>query len=320
MLLRENIRIGFKKITRSRMRLVIFGKNGQLAIALKRVLFKNFDLIFLDRNECNFLSLENINFNLNLYKPDIVINAVAYTDVDSAENDPVATLKINKSAVSEIAKYCAENNIIFLHYSSDYVFDGNKTGFYCEYDQCNPLNVYGYSKYAGEQAIIERFESTSQSKGKYIIVRSSWLYGDGDNFIKKILNLAYEKKELKVVCDQIGTPTCSEWLAMTTKKILSNEYLISGIYHATPSGFIDRHSFAKLIISYALDFGANLTLNIDSIIPVESSFHQDKAIRPKNSALSCKKLESILSSDCDILRIPFDTLVKSYLSKFIFNK
>ena len=195
------------------MNVLVFGAGGQLGKAFHALLSgrKDLEVKYVGRAECDLTNPLAITQVLEQSHAQLIINAAAYTAVDQAENDAESAFAVNANAPELMALYAVKHNATLLHYSTDYVFDGSKSGFYLEDDVCNPLGVYGKSKRAGEVAIQKAFESGKA--GQYAILRTSWVYGDGSNFIRTILRLAKEREELKVINDQYGVPTSAHWLA-----------------------------------------------------------------------------------------------------------
>jgi dTDP-4-dehydrorhamnose reductase len=221
--------------------------------------------------------------------PDIILNAAAYTAVDRAESEPDTAMAINAQAPAILAEEALRIGALFVHYSTDYIFDGSKTSPWVETDNTNPLNVYGASKLAGEKAI-------QQVGGKYLIFRTSWVYGPhGKNFFLTMLRLGRERDSLKIVDDQIGAPTTSIELANATRSIVSGildgqfgtTSNWAGLYHMTCSSSVSWCGFARAIFArtQALLDGKMPTVN-----PIPSSEYPTPAKRPLNSCLSNKKL------------------------------
>jgi len=219
------------------MNILVFGKDGQLGKAFK----KRFDSMhaedmhiqYIGRDQCDLSNSLLISNFLNQSNPDLIINTAAYTAVDKAETEVELAFTINAKAPELMARYAVEHGSTLLHYSTDYVFDGSKELPYVEADLRNPLGIYGKSKAAGEEAIETIFSTSTQ--GQYAIFRTSWVYGDGGNFIRTILRLAKEREELKVIADQYGVPTSAEWLAQVSLNLVLDQQLnlrkfTSGIY------------------------------------------------------------------------------------------
>ncbi|TFH46720.1 MAG: dTDP-4-dehydrorhamnose reductase [ANME-2 cluster archaeon] len=237
---------------------LILGANGQLGFDLCNV-FSN--SIQLTHSDLDITNNDKVIETIKKIKPDIVINAAAYTDVDGCENNKELALKVNGIAPGNIAKACKFVGAKLIHYSTDYIFDGAKTE-YVESDQANPINVYGQSKYIGEKNIIENMDD-------YLIIRTSWLFGiQSRNFVKTMLKLSSQMDTVKVVNDQYGKPTYTHDLALRTTDMVD---LAPGIYHITNDGICSWYEFAKEII--------------DNVAPCTSEDFVRKARRPKYSVL-----------------------------------
>lgn len=273
------------------MNILVFGKKGQLASTLRDFEKKNkdnlFKYIFLGRDEIDFRDLSNLEDYFKKYNPEIVINAVGYTAVNLAESNPFDAYKINATSLTEISIYCKKYNSFLIHISTDYVFDGSKDVPYKEFDETNPLNVYGKSKLLGEK-LIQKFTD------KYVIIRVSWVYSHyGNNFLNTILEKSKSEEELNIVDDQIGGPTSTIQIAraleIICKQILDHEKPF-GIYHLSGEPYISWYKFANDIVSIAADYN----LIKDTVIkPISSDDFQSPAIRPKYSGLSNEKIKSI---------------------------
>ncbi|APB98102.1 dTDP-4-dehydrorhamnose reductase [Polynucleobacter asymbioticus] len=285
------------------MKVLVFGKDGQLGKAFQDVFFSHqpsneIQVQFLGRTECDLSNSEAVTAALKAAKANLIINASAYTAVDKAETEMDLAYAINARAPELMAAYAAEHGATFLHYSTDYVFDGEKYGFYLEDDLRNPLGVYGKSKAAGEEGIARIFANSQF--GQYAILRTSWVYGDGGNFIRTILRLAKEREELKVIADQYGVPTSAQWLARTSLKLAINDddglrAFPSGIYHAVPAGETTWHGLATLAISTAIEAGVALKTEPKLIKPIPATEYPLPAPRPANSRMSTDKLQSALA-------------------------
>jgi dTDP-4-dehydrorhamnose reductase len=226
------------------MNILIFGKDGQLGKAF-RALFESSTqasdahIQYVGRSDCDLSQADAVKQCLIHSKPDLIINAAAYTAVDKAQTEVELANAINARAPEVMAQYAATHGVTLLHYSTDYVFDGSKAGYYLENDVRNPLGEYGKSKAAGEVAIERAFLNSTQ--GQYAIFRTSWVYGAGGNFIRTILRLAKEREELKVIEDQLGVPTSADWLASLSLDLALDSKgqlrkFDSGTYHAVPPG------------------------------------------------------------------------------------
>ncbi len=275
------------------MKILLLGVNGQVGWELKRLLEPSTDLITFDRKQLDLEDSEGLKSILMTIKPKFIINAAAYTNVDKAESEVDKAYLINTKAVGLIAESAKWLGATLFHYSTDYVFDGSQSGFYCESDQTCPINTYGKSKLDGEKAIIS-------SGCDYIIFRTSWVYGrHGNNFIKTILRLAQEKDTLQIVNDQLGVPTSAELIADVTclvmKNIINNKNSDrNSLYHLVPSGETNWYDFAKFIIEQSTKSGLKCKTDVNSISPIATEDYHTPAKRPKNSRLSTEKLTSML--------------------------
>ena len=296
------------------MNILIFGKDGQLGKAFKTVFdASNLDklhcITYVGRAECDLANSDAIVGLLNQVKPNLIINAAAYTAVDKAETEVDLAYAINAKAPEAMAIYAKDHDATFLHYSTDYVFDGRKTAPYVESDLRNPLGVYGKSKAAGEEAIERVFsggqESLAESneakspilKGQYAILRTSWVYGDGGNFIRTILRLAKERESLKVIADQYGVPTNATWLAKVGLALALDELrqlkpFPSGIYHAVPLGETTWHALACNAVQAATSAGVVLKLRPEAIEAIPATDYLLPAPRPMNSRMARGVLEA----------------------------
>jgi dTDP-4-dehydrorhamnose reductase len=279
------------------MNILIFGKDGQLGRAFKSIFDANklgelHCITYVGRTECDLSNADAIAQPLNLVKPDLLINAAAYTAVDKAETEVDLAYAINAKAPEVMAIYAKRHGATFLHYSTDYVFDGSKKTPYVESDARNPLGVYGKSKVAGEEAIEEVFTNLpANSSAQYAILRTSWVYGDGGNFIRTILRLAKERETLKVIVDQYGVPTSATWLAeVSLALVLNQKYQLrsfpSGIYHAVPLGETTWHALACYAVQAVIDAGVVLKLRPEAIQAIPATDYPLPAPRPMNSRMA----------------------------------
>ena len=292
------------------MNILIFGKDGQLGKAFKSLfdtagLPNDVSIQYVGRAECDLSDGDALNALLLKSIPNLIINASAYTAVDKAETDLDMAYAINARAPELMALYAAKQGATFLHYSTDYVFDGSKDGWYVEEDARNPLGAYGKSKAAGEIAIEQAFVNTDAdtkpNHGQYAIFRTSWVYGDGGNFICTMLRLAKEREELKVIHDQHGVPPSAQWLAQVSLGLVLNsqfeiKQFSSGIYHAVPSGQTTWHGLASFAIQAALDAGVDLKAKPAAIKPILAVEYPLPAPRPMNSRMGSAKLRAALQN------------------------
>jgi dTDP-4-dehydrorhamnose reductase len=269
-------------------KILILGKQGQIAWELQMTLANLGRVTVLGSQELDLANPDAIRAKVRSIQPDIIVNAAAYTAVDKAESEPDLCMSINAIAPGILAELARESQALLIHYSTDYVFDGTKTTPYLETDPTNPLSVYGASKLAGEQAII-------QTDCAHLILRTTWVYGNrGKNFLLTILRLAAERKELKIVADQIGSPTWSRSIAVATSQIiaqcrhdLSN---IKGLYNLSAAGKTSWHGFASEIVDRYRSLNPELHLAIEQILPIPTTDYPTPAQRPANSVLDNSKL------------------------------
>ena len=288
---------------------VVFGRDGQVGRALQVCLQDlNVPVVFLGRSECDLSNELSIRKVLSYYQPQVIINAAAYTAVDKAENPDQREIAfaINAMAPKIMAQYAAGiAHGILVHYSTDYVFADTKTTAYFETDAVGPVDqlcVYGQSKLAGEQAIEKAFNWKCQAGheayvgkfSRYFILRTSWVYGDGDNFIRTMLRLAGERNQLKVVADQVGVPSSAEWLAEAGVQMAGSR-VESGIYHAVPDGEVSWHGLAVFAIEVAAKYGEGINVKSENIFPILATDYQMPAARPYNSKLSNQKIKKALA-------------------------
>ncbi len=287
------------------MNILIFGKDGQLGKAFQSVfatrkLGELHRIYFVGRAQCDLHNADAISSLLRETQPQLIINAAAYPAVDQAEQEIDLAYAVNANAPAIMAQYAAKEGATLVHYSTDYVFDGTKTTPYLETDARNPLGIYGKSKAAGEVAIEDAFSSHPHSQAQFAILRTSWVYGDGDNFIRTILRLAKERESINVIADQCGVPTSAHWLAsMSLALVLDENYQLrsfsSGIYHAVPQGETTWHELACFAVQVALDTGADLKLHPNQIIAIPASEYPLPAPRPMNSHMARTALDGLMN-------------------------
>ena len=284
--------------------ILLTGKTGQLGSELNRLLPKLGEVIAPERNVLDLRGPETIRQVMRNANPQLVVNAAAYTAVDAAETDEATALAVNAEAPRLLAKEAKKIGAMLIHFSTDYVFDGSKKAPYVETDPVNPLNAYGRTKLAGEQAI-------RTSGADHLIFRTAWIYAThGRNFLLTILRLATEREELKIVRDQVGAPTCAADIAAATAKILTNIYgrnddpstssEISGTYHMTAAGETTWYDFAKAILDEASHASQDLSwfaaatqghpLLARRIIPITAAEYGSRTPRPAYSVLSNSRL------------------------------
>jgi len=262
------------------MKILITGVNGQVGHALMRELTKH-ELIGLTRQDCDLTSQDQIRQVIDNHQPDLIINPAAYTKVDQAEEEPELAFQINRDAPKVMAEKARENHIPLIHFSTDYVFDGEKKGAYMENDSMHPLGLYGHSKYAGEEAVQE-------VGGLTYIFRTSWVYSNiGQNFYRTMKKLSQERDELKVVADQLGVPTSNQFIAEQMKTIIPQlNQNNTGVYHLVADGSCSWYEFAKQIIGQT-----NPQFNLENLLAITTDEFPTKTKRPKNSILNNAKIK-----------------------------
>ena len=271
---------------------MLTGAKGQVGSEI-RDLFdsENFDLLALGKEDLDITSINELEKRVLNYKPDVIVNAAAFTNVDLAEEEVEESYKINCDAVKNIARTCKKYEILLIHISTDYVFDGSNTSCYVETDETFPINNYGKSKLAGEAAI-------SSILNNHIILRTSWVFGkEGNNFVKKIVELLSSKNTINVVNDQYGCPTSAKSIAQVIlefcKEFKRNKYLDYGIYHYSNSPETSWFLFAEEIMRLSLKRG--LISEKIEILPVPSTSFKTLSRRPINSTMSTKKIEEVMA-------------------------
>ncbi len=293
------------------MKLLLLGSNGQVGWELQRSMATLGKLKACDRNTVDFIDLEKLRKLIRDYKPDVIVNAAAYTNVDKAESDEENAFQVNSRAVDLLAQEAKVLDAWLIHYSTDYVFDGEKMSPYMEVDKTNPLSIYGKTKLQGEEAI-------KNSKCKYLIFRTSWLFGShGKNFVRSIIKLAKERNELRIVSNQIGAPTSAELVAdvtslcidrITQNNLSSKE--ISGIYNLTSTGKASWYDFAKYVITEAKKSGGVFLTKPENIIAINASEYVLPAKRPENSLLDTQKLCKTFNLQLPVWQIGADRVIK----------
>lgn len=266
------------------MKILITGINGQVGHALMRE-FTEHELIGLTRQDCDLTNPDQIKQAIDQHQPELIINPAAYTKVDQAEDEPELAFQINRDAPKVMAEKAREYHIPLIHFSTDYVFDGEKNEAYVENDLTNPLGIYGHSKCAGEEAIQE-------VGGQIYIFRTSWVYSNlGHNFYLTMKKLSYERDKLKVVADQIGVPTSNQFIAEQIKDIVPQlNQNNTGVYHLVPDGFCSWYEFAKQIISQT-----NPQFSLNNLHAIQTHEFLTKTKRPKNSILNNAKIKQTLN-------------------------
>jgi len=259
--------------------IVVFGASGQLGTCLKTLANAQgiTNIFFPLESEANILDKDALRKIFETYKPAWIINCAAYTAVDKAEDEIDLARKINKTGAENISDLCKEFDSVFIHTSTDFVFKGDKATPLDEEDVAEPINIYGLTKLEGEQAVIDRLE-------KYFILRTSWLYSEyGNNFVKTMLRLGGERDELKIIADQVGTPTYAMDLAEIILHIISKNSVDYGLYHYSSEGVASWYDFAKAIF--------DISKTKVKALPIKTSEYPTRAVRPAYSVMSKTKIK-----------------------------
>jgi len=277
---------------------LIIGAGGQLGKEFVRVLSsKGIDFVALERKDLDVTNFEKVYKTLKEIKPSIVINCSAYNQVDLAETEILKAFSTNAIGPYNLAITCREIKAKLIHYSTDYVFDGIKKGLYTEEDPPNPLNQYARSKLLGEELVKQVLED-------YLILRVSWVYGEGrQNFIYKLLQWAKEREVLQIAFNEVSVPTYTGFIVEKTLKAL--EKGLTGLYHLVPRGYASRYEWAKLTLKL---------FRIEKVlIPVEKEIFNLPAKRPDFSAMSCEKIEKALGEEFE----EWDEIYSKVYSKYV---
>ncbi len=263
------------------MNVLVTGANGQLGFELQKTAPEHIQLYALTRQQCDINDTKQIHDTIAQLKPELIINAAAYTDVDKAESEPKKAHQVNAVGASNLAQAVAENKCRLIHVSTDFVFSGWQNHPYQTDAIAEPLGVYGKSKLAGEKSVLKH------CAGEALIIRSGWVYSThGNNFVKTILRLLGEKEQLNVVADQVGTPTWANNLARTIW-VAAMQTSLKGIYHYSDQGVASWYDFAQAIQSNAMELGLiNKTITLN---PIRTEAYPLPAQRPAYSVLEKHK-------------------------------
>ncbi len=275
------------------MKILLLGKTGQVGWELQRSLVPLGEVVAIDTRSTHycgdFLNPSGVAQTVMVIKPDVIVNAAAYTAVDKAESDSADAHTINAVTPDYVAQAATQIGALLVHYSTDYVFNGSGEKPWTESDPTNPLSVYGATKLASEKAIIT-------SGARHLIFRTSWVYAArGANFAKTMLRLAGERQALSVIDDQIGAPTGADLLAdITAHTILQCMAApeLSGLYHLSAAGETSWYGYAQYVFEQARQKGMTLQLDNSQLKAITSSAYPTAAQRPLNSRLDCSKLKS----------------------------
>lgn len=272
------------------MKIFLTGKNGQLGLRLDHDLKKYHQVVAVDRDALNLINTQFIEDKIHQVKPDLIINAAAYTNVDRAEKEKDLTYQINAIAPQALSRAAKSLDIPIIHFSTDYIFDGLKKDAYIENDKANPLSVYGETKWQGEKFVMQAH--------KYFILRTSWIFSSqGQNFLQTVFKLAQEKTSLSVVDDQWGSPTSVKILSDAIQTIIlrleqGNNANLYGIYHVTSDGETNWYLYARKILETLESLKIELKLKKNDLHPISSSQYCQDAKRPKNSRMNTTKFKN----------------------------
>lgn len=271
--------------------ILVTGSNGQVGFELRRSLASLGEVVALNRSACDLRDTDSLRAQVRHLRPDVIVNAAAWTDVDKAESEADHAFAVNGTAPGVLAEEARSLGSLLVHYSTDYVFDGAGAQAYRETDATTPLSVYGKSKLAGERAI-------AAANASAIVLRTSWVAGvHGRNFARSVLSQGLEREALQVVNDQFGAPTTAALIADVTARIIDRAWLHGdhaafpgGVYHLAAAGETSRHGYATEVLRYAASRGAKLKADPDGIEAVASTMYRQVARRPANSRLDTRKL------------------------------
>lgn len=277
--------------------IVLLAPTGQVGFELARTLAPLGNVFTLSRSDIDFADVQAVAAKVSAFMPDIIINAAAWTAVDKAEEEQEAAFLINATLPATLARLSKEHNAWLVHYSSDYVYPGTGEMPWKETDSTAPLSVYGHTKAAGDNAVIQHCT-------KHLIFRTSWVYAArGNNFMRTMLKLAQAREALSVVSDQIGAPTPARLIAQVTALALQNVLLAepekamtySGVYHLAPHGYCSWYDFASEIFHLAREKGMTLALQPEQFKAITTADYPTPAKRPTNSRLNLRKIEQTFS-------------------------
>ena len=296
---------GKKTMTHAK-KILLLGADGQVGWELQRSLLPLGQIVPVDRAQCDLAQLDQVSSLLAQIKPELIVNAAAYTAVDQAEQEPEAARQLNSALPACLAEYARASGALLVDYSTDYVFDGGKSSPYLESDTPSAINVYGQSKQDGLQAIVD-------SGCRHLVLRVSWVYSKrGKNFLNTIMRLAGERDELSVVADQIGAPTPADLIADVTAhatRAILNGSARGGVYNLVPEGVTSWHGFAVEIVRLAHNAGYPLKLQPENIRPITTAEYPTPAHRPANSRLDTGKLKDTFHINLPNWRTPLQRFI-----------
>lgn len=293
------------------MIILITGAQGQLGTAIKNALSPDSALtvIALNKHEMDISDIQSVKMTFDKYHPEWVINTAAFTAVDDAEIKVDTAIALNMVGPHYLARECTKFGAKLIHFSTDYVFDGEKKEAYTENDKCSPLSICGETKLAGEEAVLRLCKEA-------IVLRISWLFSaKGKNFVKSIVRLIEEKPFLNVVNDQYGCPTSANSVAMIVKKIIKEKSALSGLFHYANQGTTTWYEFAKAI--QQLYFKGSV-FSAKEIRPISAEDFQAKALRPQNSVLDSNKIMAELGITPENWEIELKKVVEELLDAQVY--
>lgn len=274
----------------ARPRILVTGANGQVGFELQRALALVGEVVAVDRQRCDLADANSVRRCVRAVAPSVIVNAGAHTAVDRAQSEPDLAYAVNATAVGVLAEEAKALGASMVHYSTDYVFDGEAEGWYGEADATNPLGVYGASKLAGEQAMADVLADANA----YWVLRTTWVFGlHGGNFLKTMLRLGQQRDQLSVVADQIGAPTSAALIADVTARLLLRRP-DAGVYHLAAAGETSWHGYAQRVLRMAAASGLPLRVDPEAVRAIPASDYPTPARRPANSRLNCEKLSRAL--------------------------
>ena len=296
------------------MKILLLGASGQLGTELNRQLPLIAEIKAYTRSELDITDTQAVIETISSFKPNVIVNAAAYTAVDNAEEEKSLAYAINSDAVAVLAQQAAKQGAWLIHYSTDYIFDGEKTAPYTEMDAPNPINVYGASKLAGEEFI-------AASNCNHFIFRTTWVIGkDGRNFAKTILRLATQRDSLSVISDQYGVPTSPSLITNVTidaiKAIKKQRAWPSGAYNLVPLGISTWHEVAQTLITIAEENSVPLAISATDILAITTAEYLTPAKRPLNSRLETQKLSRQLSFHLPNWKDDFSAVAAEVIKEF----
>lgn len=298
------------------MKILLFGKEGQIGWELQRSLAPLGAVVALhsdSKEMCgDFTDLDGLAETVHAVRPDVIVNAAAYTAVDKAESERELARTVNALAPGVLAREAKRLDAWLLHYSTDYVFDGSGVLPWQEDDPTGPLNVYGQTKLEGEQAI-------RAYDGRHLIFRTSWVYGArGGNFAKTMLRMAREREQLNVINDQTGAPTGAELLADISAHALLAVWRqpeLGGLYHVAAAGETTWHGYASFVIDFVRHAGVQIKIAPDAVVPIPASTFPSPARRPPNSRLATDKLRRAFKLHLPHWQVGVARMLKEFLDK-----